>query len=171
MAAMRGSPTAAASLGINLTYAKVTVFALSAGIAGLGGALYASIESIVSPSDFYYVLSLVFVVAVITTGSRSVEGAVQAGMAFFVLMQILTYVPQRISGIEFVLFAFGALNYAKHPEGIVEYQKTRWMNRVARLLQRLDARKGRVSVSAGDETALGAGSVSQPLPVRGYPGV
>jgi ABC-type branched-subunit amino acid transport system permease subunit len=172
LAAMRGSPTAAASLGINLTYAKVTVFAMSAGIAGLGGALYASAQNIVSPNDFYYVLSLVFVVAVITTGSRSVEGAVQAGMAFAVIAQILTYVPERISGIEFVLFAFGALNYARHPEGIVEYQKTKWMNRVARLLQRWDERNGRLpqGASAGEEAALAGTSMAQPLPVRGYPG-
>ena len=38
LSAIRGSPTAAESLGINLTKAKITVFALSAGVAGLGGA-------------------------------------------------------------------------------------------------------------------------------------
>ena len=44
LSAMRGSPTAAESMGINLTKAKITVFALSAGVAGLGGALYGSLE-------------------------------------------------------------------------------------------------------------------------------
>jgi branched-chain amino acid transport system permease protein len=173
LAAMRGSPTAAASLGINLTYAKVTVFALSAGIAGLGGALYASNEQLVSPGDFYYVLSLVFVVAVITTGSRSVEGALQAGIAFSVIMQILTYVPQRLSGIEFILFAFGALTYAKHPEGIVEYQKTRWLNRVARLLEKWDERRGRESSGPAGRRELGpyeSPGLSQPVPVQGATG-
>ncbi|HUC38383.1 MAG TPA: ABC transporter permease [Acidimicrobiales bacterium] len=143
LAAMRGSSTAAATLGINLTRFKVTVFALSAGLAGLGGALYGSSQGVVSPSDFNYGLSLVWVVVVITTGSRSVEGAVQSGMAFTIIAQILTYLPQRIQGIEFVLFAFGALTYAAHPEGIVEYQKSQWMRRVARVLRAWDERRGR----------------------------
>jgi len=93
-------------------------------------------------------------VAVITTGVKSVEGAVQAGMAFAIIAQILTYVPTRLSGIEFVLFAFGALNYARHPEGIVEYQKTQWMNRVARLLRRMDERRGRSPGQTGLEQGM-----------------
>ena len=68
----------------------------------------------------------------ITTGTFTVEGAVQAGMGFALFQFILDYsVFSRIQGIEFVLFAFGAFTYAKHPEGIVEFQKTRWMNRIA----------------------------------------
>ena len=144
LSAMRGSPTAAESMGINLTKAKITVFALSAGVAGLGGALYGSLEGPISSTDFAYELSLAFVVVVITTGTFTVEGAVQAGMGFALFQFILDYpVFSRIQGIEFVLFAFGAFTYAKHPEGIVEFQKTRWMNRIARVLQRWDARRGR----------------------------
>jgi ABC-type branched-subunit amino acid transport system permease subunit len=141
LAAMRGSPRAAQMLGINLTRAKVTVFAVSAGIAGLGGALYGSSQGPVSPTDFYYVWSLVWVVVVITTGSGTVEGAVQAGMAFTIIAQVLTYLPQRVAGIEFVLFAFGAFTYAAHPEGIVEYEKSQWMRRVSRLLEAWDERR------------------------------
>ncbi|MFZ0664153.1 MAG: ABC transporter permease [Acidimicrobiales bacterium] len=144
LGAMRGSPTAAESLGINLTKAKVTVFALSAGVAGLGGALYGSLEGNISSTDFQYALSLAFVVVVITTGTFTVEGAVQAGMGFALFQFILDYqIFSRIQGIEFVLFAFGAFTYAQHPEGIVEYQKTRWMNRVARVLAKWDARRGK----------------------------
>lgn len=145
MGAMRGSPTAAESLGINLTKAKIMIFALSAGVAGLGGALYASIETYISSQDFQYELSLAFVVIVITTGTFTVEGAVQAGMAYAIFAQILDdfAIFKHFQGIEFVLFAVGAFTYAQHPEGIVEYQKTRWMNRVARVLQKWDARRGR----------------------------
>ena len=142
LSAMRGSPTAAASLGINLTRARVTVFAMSAGIAGLGGALYGSLYHTVSAGSFNYVYSLAFVVVVITTGARRVEGAVQAGMAFAVIALILTYVPQRFAGIEPILFAFGAFTYASHQEGIVEYQKAKWLGRVSRLLAAWDQRRG-----------------------------
>src|ERR1039457_2997495 len=39
LAALRGSETAAASIGINATALRITVFALSAAVAGIGGAL------------------------------------------------------------------------------------------------------------------------------------
>jgi len=174
LSAMRGSPTAAAMLGINLTRSKVTVFALSAGIAGLGGALYASLQTVASSSDFNTGFSLIFAVVVITTGVTTVEGAVQAGIGFAIIQQLLNlYVPERFNGLEFVLFAFGALTYAAHPEGIVEYQKTRWMNRVAKLFQRWDQRQGREtpdSATRADRAPLGSHPIAQPLPVRGIPG-
>jgi ABC-type branched-subunit amino acid transport system permease subunit len=167
LGAMRGSPVAAESLGINLTKAKVTVFALSAGIAGLGGALYGSLEGPISSTDFQYALSLAFVVVVITTGTYTVEGAVQAGMAFAVFQQILDYpIFKHVEGIEFVLFAVGAFTYAQHPEGIVEYQKTRWMNRVARVLQRWDKRRGRSPTgSLGSAPKLGGDANAQAVAV------
>jgi ABC-type branched-subunit amino acid transport system permease subunit len=143
LAAMRGSEVGTASMGISLTRAKVTVFALSAGLAGLGGAMYASVQTTVSAADFNYVYSLAYVVAVITTGATTVEGAVQAGVGFAVLQELLSHLPSRFNGIEFILFAFGTLTYAAHPEGVLEYQKTRWMNRVARLFKVWDQRRGR----------------------------
>ncbi|HMK61980.1 MAG TPA: ABC transporter permease [Acidimicrobiales bacterium] len=142
LAAMRGSEAGAASLGINLTRARVTVFALSAGIAGVGGAMYAMTFQGASADNFVYELSLAYVVVVITTGSRRIEGAVQAGFGFAVMTYLLaTYAPTRFSGLVPVLFAFGAMTYAAHPEGIVEYQKRRWLERVSRLLAKLDARR------------------------------
>ena len=96
--------------------------------------------------DFGYEFSLVWVVAVITTGAMTIEGAVQAGMGLAVFQQVLNlYVPARFNGIEFILFAVGTLTYAQHPEGIVEFQKTRWMNRIAKLFQRYDERRGRAT--------------------------
>ena len=42
-----------------------------------------------------------------------------------------------------VLSLFGAMTYAAHPEGIVEYQKSRWMVRVSKLFNAYDARRAR----------------------------
>ncbi len=174
LAAMRGSPVGAASLGIDLSRAKITVFALSAGIAGFGGALYGSIQGSVSSTDFQYVLSLVWVVVVITTGAQTIEGAIQAGMAFAVFAQVLTYLPQRLSGIEFILFAVGSLTYAQHPEGIVEYQKTRWMARVGRLFAAWDASRagkargpGALQAPAKRSDTIGGAVTSAVLPGSG----
>jgi len=141
LAAMRGSEVAATSMGISPGVSKIRIFALSAGVAGVGGALYGSLQQTVGPTDFNYFFSLVFVVVVVTTGVFSVEGAVQAGMAYAILAQLLSYLPQRFTGVEPILFAFGAMTYAAHPEGIVEYQKRRWLARVERLWRSWDERR------------------------------
>ena len=168
LAAIRGSQTGAASLGISLTRAKLTVFALSAGIAGLGGALYGSLQTVAGASDFNFGFSLIFVVAVITTGAMTIEGAIQAGIGFAIIQQMLNlWVPERFNGIEAILFAVGTLTYAQHPEGIVEFQKTRWMNRIARLFQRWDERHGQAS--SGSESATPAPAPAH-LATPGAPG-
>ncbi|MGH9089463.1 MAG: ABC transporter permease subunit [Acidimicrobiales bacterium] len=136
LAAMRGSETGAAAIGINLDWQRVLVFALSGAVAGVGGALLAVQRAAIAPGQFDYQLSLAFVVIVVTTGVGTVEGAVQAAFGFVVLQQLLQYAPQRFSGITFVLFAVGALTYAAHPEGMVEVQKRRWTGRVERLVLR-----------------------------------
>ena len=153
LGAIRGSETGAAGLGINLTWQHVVIFALSGLVAGIGGTLSSIQQQQVSPELFNYQLSLVFVVVVVTTGAATVEGAVQAGFGFVVLQQLLTYVPARFGGnsLVVVFFAFGALTYAAHPEGILEYQKRRWTLRFERLIFHTDpASGGRIpGVSAG----------------------
>ncbi len=156
LAAIRGSELAASTIGINVAKQKVIVFALSAGLAGVGGAVYASAQGSVSPTDFNYFFSLVFVVLVVTTGVKTVEGAINAGMAYVILEQLLSYIPNhpawlhRFSGIEILLFALGALGYVIHPEGVVEFQKRFWTERIARMLDRSSSRQGEAKGGAGD---------------------
>jgi hypothetical protein len=71
---------------------------------------------------------------VVTTGVATVEGAIQAGMGFVVVQQLLSYLPTRVGAgsLTALLFAMGALTYAAHPEGVVEFQKRRvtlWVQR------------------------------------------
>ena len=125
LAAMRGSELAAAAIGTNLAKLKVTVFAVAAGLAGIGGALYGSLQGTVSPNDFNSFLSLVFMVVVVTTGVYTVQGAIQAGLAYVILYQLLDYLPSQWRNLFPILFGLGAVTYALHPEGVVEWQKRR----------------------------------------------
>jgi branched-chain amino acid transport system permease protein len=136
LGAMRGSETAAAGMGINLRWQHIVIFAISGAVAGVGGTLSSIQQQQVNPQLFVYEISLVFVVVVVTTGANTVEGAVQAGFGFVILQQLLTYVPARLGGnsLVVVFFAFGALTYAAHPEGILEYQKRRWTLRIQGIL-------------------------------------
>jgi ABC-type branched-subunit amino acid transport system permease subunit len=132
---MRGSETAAAGLGINLTWQRITVFALAGAIAGLGGVLVTIQQQVVNAAQWNYAFSLIFVVLVVSTGVSTVEGAINAAIGFVVIEQILTYLPARLGGnsLTIVLFAFGALQFAKHPEGVLEYQKRKGTQRFERL--------------------------------------
>jgi len=70
-----------------------------------------------------------------------------------VIQLLLTlYVPARFAGILPILFAVGAVTYAAHPEGIVEYQKSKWMARVSKAFALYDGRRARKSGSPFGET-------------------
>jgi branched-chain amino acid transport system permease protein len=155
LSAMRGSETAAAGLGINLTWQRVLIFALSGMVAGLGGTMLILQQQTVNAAQFNYQLSLAFVVIVVTTGVSTVEGAINAGFAFVVIQQLLTYLPARVGGesLVIVLFAFGALQYANHPEGILEFQKRRSTLRMEQLL--FGDRHAAAPVSLGPPPAPG----------------
>ena len=58
LAAMRGSETATAGLGVNPTWQRIVVFALSGAIAGVGGVLYSIQQQHVSPVDWNTSFSL-----------------------------------------------------------------------------------------------------------------
>jgi branched-chain amino acid transport system permease protein len=137
--ALRGSEPAATSLGISAARSRVIAFALSAAIAGLGGGLLALREEqanyIVNFSPF---VGLFWLVLVVTLGSRTVEGAIQAGLAFVLFPELLGAlgVPGEI---RFVLFGLAAISYAKHPEGIVEYGKRRQLASIQRRIDRRGA--------------------------------
>jgi branched-subunit amino acid ABC-type transport system permease component len=127
LAALRGSEVAATSVGINPIRAKVTVFAVSAAIAGAGGALYASYLETARVDDFNAIQGLFWVLLVVTLGPRTVDGALNAGMAFVLLPPLLAdifHVPSDlVVPIQFALFGFGAVSFARHQEGVVEFQK------------------------------------------------
>jgi ABC-type branched-subunit amino acid transport system permease subunit len=136
LAAMRGSEMATAGLGVNPALQRILVFALSGAIAGVGGLLHSMEQQVINPSDWNAEFSLVLVVLVVTTSTTTVEGAIQAGVGFFVTQQILTTIlPARVgaSSLTVVLFAFGALTYARHPEGVLEFQKRKGTQRFERL--------------------------------------
>jgi branched-subunit amino acid ABC-type transport system permease component len=134
--ALRGSETAATAIGINPSRARVLAFALSAGIAGLGGGLLTIQENQANfTANYSPLLGLLWLVIVVTLGARTVEGAVQAGLAFAFVPEILKALGLS-PAYQFILFGLGAITYARHPEGIVEYNKRRSLDAVQRFLTR-----------------------------------
>ena len=73
--AMRDDPLIAQSLGIHLTRARLSAFAVSAGFAGLGGAMFAMLNAYVSPQSFLAAKSIEILIGAIVGGIASVGGA------------------------------------------------------------------------------------------------
>lgn len=133
LAALRGSELAAASIGVNPARAKIIAFSLSAGLAGIGGGLYGSLDQSVSASDFNTLISLVLVVVVATTGVYTVEGAVEAGLAYVLVNTVLTSnLPPPWQNLLELFFGAGAVLYVLHPEGAIEYLKRVVLERLSR---------------------------------------
>jgi branched-chain amino acid transport system permease protein len=114
MMAVRDSEISAQSMGVNLARAKTTAFALSAGITGLAGALFAHKLGFLSPESFTVLQSLELLVLVVVGGVGSLHGAIFGAMFVLALPQGLAimkdYLPHSIAetpGIE--PFIFGTI--------------------------------------------------------------
>ena len=166
LAALRGSEVASASIGINSARARIVAFALSAAIAGLGGGLLASYNTQGKyQANFIADFGLVWIVIVVTLGSRTFEGAIQAafGFIFFplvILQEAGPWIVDHIQpwyhlgtlpiGLQPILFGLGALTYAKHPEGILEFSTRRSLVKMQARIDKFKARRaGRKVTAAG----------------------
>ena len=78
--AMKDSPAACATLGLDVTRLKLAVFALSAAMAGVGGALYAGTLGSVAPERFAIFESLPLLLLAVVGGIGSAAGALFAGL-------------------------------------------------------------------------------------------
>ncbi len=98
--AIRDSEISAQSMGIHLARYKTLSFALSAALAGLGGALYAHKLRFLSPDQFSIIQSIDLLLLVVIGGLGSVHGAF-LGAAFLIAMpQVIAltkdYLPDAI---------------------------------------------------------------------------
>jgi ABC-type branched-subunit amino acid transport system permease subunit len=164
LGALRGSETAAMAIGINPAMSRIVAFSLSAAIAGLGGGLLAMQEGAANAARFDPQFGLVFVVVVVTLGARSVQGAITAGVMFFLFPEFLTGVLSDLPFVSFsksdavIFFGLGAITYARHPEGVIEANSRKSIARAQRRLERRQAKK------AAGGTGTPPPSEPQPVP-------
>ena len=83
--ALRGSPVASDCMGVSVYRYKVYAFVISAGLAGLGGGLYAYSEQYISPNTYNNELTVLFLLAIIMGGRKTRSGAL-LGAAIIVLL-------------------------------------------------------------------------------------
>ncbi|MFF0249073.1 branched-chain amino acid ABC transporter permease [Streptosporangium sandarakinum] len=92
LTAVRDNELAARVIGVNAAKTKIMAFAVSSGMAAVGGVLYAYVVGLVAAEAFTLLFAINLVVGAIVGGSRSLWGAVIGG-AFIV------FVPAWTSGV------------------------------------------------------------------------
>jgi branched-chain amino acid transport system permease protein len=152
LTAMKDSPAACATIGLDLTLTKLGVFALSAAMAGVAGALYGGTQGIVGSTDFYYVQSLVLILMAYVGGINTVSGALIGGLLLGAAYPILTpHLPHSLQQLSYLGTGAGAITIARYPNGIV--------GQVSANIERIRARvAGRAT-----EAPVRGGQVAAPL--------
>ena len=104
LSAMKDSPAACATLGLSLVRLKLSVFMLSAAIAGLGGALFAGQIGSVTAERFGLFESLSMFMLVVVAGMGYVSGGFTAGLmyssVFLTMQNIFTKLGQDYSAFQ-----------------------------------------------------------------------
>ncbi len=109
--AIRDSEISAQSMGIHLARYKTMSFALSAALAGLGGALYAHQIKFLSPEQFSIVQSIDLLLMVVVGGLGSVHGVFLGAIFLITMPQLIAmgkdYLPDSVGqspGLQTVVY-------------------------------------------------------------------
>lgn len=114
--AINDSPGACLTLGVDMTRAKLGVFAVSAAIAGLGGALYGGAQTQVGPNDFQFILSLTLLLIAVAWGVRTTAGMLFGGILFALGPLLEQHVTHPRDAFE-LLVGLAAIGVSQNPEG------------------------------------------------------
>jgi branched-chain amino acid transport system permease protein len=124
--ALRDSEAAYAMLGGNLLLAKVTVFALAAGIAGLGGALYAMQQQSITATQFTFEAGLPLFLVAVVGGLASVSAGLFAGFALAGSFVALVEVAPKANNLAALLPGLAGIGIGSNPDGLVPRLRQDW---------------------------------------------
>jgi branched-chain amino acid transport system permease protein len=128
---IRDDPLAAAACGKNVFAYKVIVFALTAGLAGVAGGLYATYVRFIDPESFVLETSFLVVMAVILGGRGTFWGPLVGAAIIWVIPETLRFLdlsPTVKGALNQVIYAVllililqfrpqGILGHLAHPSG------------------------------------------------------
>jgi len=115
--AMRDSPAACGTLGLDMRWFRVALFGLTAGMAGLAGALFAGLRGTIGATDFQLLASLPLLLLAVVFGVTSVTGAALGGIGLMLLPVLQSSRPE-LAGLMFAVLGFGAVFLGRDPNGL-----------------------------------------------------
>ena len=147
--AMRDSPAASATLGMNVKLTKLSVFALSAGLAGLGGALYGQGMQAATADSVQFLSSLTLLMVMVVAGLNSPGAALFAGVFLgfnlngVIFGKVADLVPDRLGWAQhffdklgtntLIVVGLAGVSLGRRPDGFVATRlRPRWDRILAR---------------------------------------
>jgi branched-chain amino acid transport system permease protein len=124
--ALRDSEAACATLGGNLVVAKVAVFAISAAIAGLGGAVYSIQGGTISANFFEFVTGLTIFVLAVVGGIAKVGGAFFAGVALAGSLPALVQTIPSLENLTLLAPGLAGIGLGANPNGVTGQMSESW---------------------------------------------
>ena len=121
--ALRDSPVACDCMGVSVYMYKVYAFVISAGLAGLAGALYTYSEEYISPNTYNFELTIMFLLAVIMGGRKTRSGALIGAVIVVMLPSLLSDIElfRKIATVLAVaVVGMAAYNFAKKVKTVRE---------------------------------------------------
>jgi len=100
LVAGRAAPRGVQASGLSVARGRLLAFSVAAVLAGLAGALQASVVNYVAPTDFPYVLSILLFGMIIVGGGDSLIGAVLAAA----LLVLVPYFVGGLQNIQYLIF-------------------------------------------------------------------
>jgi branched-chain amino acid transport system permease protein len=128
LTALNDSPAACATLGVNTNITKLVIFAASAGLAGLSGALFGGLRGQVSPNDFAALGSLVLLLTLRIGGVSTVTGALFGAFSYAIYQGYSPHLPHLLQNA-YLLTGLAAISVGRDPNG--------FGGRVAQVAERL----------------------------------
>ncbi len=117
LSAIRDSPAACATLGLDIRRTKLIVFCTSSAIAGLAGGLFGGVNASVGTIDFESVNNVVLFLFAFVGGVTTITGALFGGI-LFALLPLVQSENQSLAGLVFAGVAVAAVLLGKQPNGM-----------------------------------------------------
>jgi branched-chain amino acid transport system permease protein len=117
LAALRDSQAACATLGLDVRRVKLAVFACSAFIAGVAGALFGGLKSPADQIQFNPINNIVLLLFAVVGGVTTVTGAFIGGALFALLPYIQSEYPDQ-GGLVFAGVAVAVVALGRQPNGL-----------------------------------------------------
>jgi branched-chain amino acid transport system permease protein len=147
LVAIRDNETAAEVAGVDVSRTKVLTFGISAALAGLGGWMFAVLNSQVTPGSFAIALSITLLVAAVLGGAASIVGPALGALLIVGVQEAVPKDSQRYSQVVFGVVLIVVMLVA--PGGIVGIYR----RATASLARRRAARSAGVQVGGAAGTS------------------
>jgi branched-chain amino acid transport system permease protein len=146
LAAMRDSELGLGSLGVDVARLRLTVFSISALIAGIGGALLSATDNLATPYTYFKLQSLIFLALAVVGGIGTWLGAF-AGAVILQLLPAFVHEPivssnvvahllfrDQLDALLPVFFGLAAIGLARNPHGIADSIRRLFTPRPAKIV-------------------------------------